>query len=83
MDHAIKRSSLNAVRAVCQTCKKEVNADVTVAVNIVRRLFYYIVGKIGPCESGPDQGNDDATGRDTAAVGHDQLVPRLSVASLP
>lgn len=83
LDRAIKRSSLNAVQAVCQTCKKEVNTDFTAAVNIVRRLFCYIVEKSGPCESGPNQGNDHATGRDTAVAGNYQLVPRLRVASSP
>ncbi len=39
----LSRSSKNAVNAVCKTCKKGVvNADLNAAVNIVRRLWYYI-----------------------------------------
>jgi IS605 OrfB family transposase len=61
---AIRRCSSYAV-AVCEACKKEVNADVLGATNLVRRLFFYREDSTGPRESGPsesdlmDRGHDD------------------------
>lgn len=81
MNRSIKRSPHNAVDAVCESCKKECNADFTGAVNIVRRLFSYIVEQIEPRESGSDTRTCDGKG-DTAPVGKHQLVSQLSLKSL-
>lgn len=79
-ERALKRSFQNAVIAVCKSCKKEANADFTAAVNIVRRLWSYIVSGSGPRESGPNQGSVEDKG-DTAAAGKYQLVSQLSPSS--
>lgn len=59
----IRRCSSKAV-AVCEACKKEVNADFLGAVNIVRRLFFYMGDNTGPCGSGPSDGSVTDRGRD-------------------
>ncbi|MFQ5796296.1 MAG: RNA-guided endonuclease InsQ/TnpB family protein, partial [Candidatus Bipolaricaulia bacterium] len=81
-EQALKRSPRTAVLAVCQSCKKEAHADFTAAVNLVRRLWSYMVSGSGPRESGPDPGSDEGEG-DTAAAGAGkyQLVSQLSPSS--
>ncbi|MFQ5793474.1 MAG: zinc ribbon domain-containing protein, partial [Candidatus Bipolaricaulia bacterium] len=83
-EKALKRSPRKAVFTVCQSCKKEAHADFTAAVNIVRRLWSYMVLGSGPRESGPDPGGDEGEG-DTAAAGVGngkyQLVSQLSPSS--
>ena len=87
--NSISRSSENKVVGACETCKKEVvNVDLNAAVNIVQRLWYYIirdnfddtVPETEPREFGSDQGSVDGEGG-TAASEH-QLVSQLSL-SLP
>lgn len=67
---SIRRSSSQAV-AVCKSCKKEVNADFLGAVNIVRRLFFYMENNTGPCESGPNRGRDDS---EACSAGGERLL---------
>lgn len=56
----IKRSP--SILAVCETCKKEYNADWLGAVNITRRLFSYMLKGLGVSESRPKQGKDELGG---------------------
>lgn len=58
----IKRSP--SILAVCETCKKEYNADWLGAVNITRRLFSYMLKNLGVSESRPSykQGRDESKG---------------------
>ena len=96
--NSISRSKRNRVVGTCETCKKEVlNVDLNAAVNITRRLWYYITrdchGSTVPetelrefssedLESKSHQGSFDGK-VDTAAVDFsNQLVSSLSL-SLP
>ncbi len=49
-------------RAVCQTCKKEYNADWLGAVNTTRRLFGYMLDNLGVSGSRPEQGSVEHEG---------------------
>lgn len=49
-------------KAVCQTCKKEYNADWLGAVNVTRRLFGYMLNNLGYSESSPKQSNAEHEG---------------------
>jgi len=66
-----------SARAVCETCKKEYNADWLGAVNITRRFFSYMLKDLGCSESSPRQGNDESEG----VTAQDQygLVAQLKV----
>jgi len=59
----IRRCSSQAV-AVCEACKKEVNADLLGATNVVRRLFFYMGSSTEPCESGSNGSNPVDRGYD-------------------
>ena len=49
-------------KAVCQICKKEYNADLLGAVNVVRRLFGYMSNGLSHSESGSKQSNVEYEG---------------------
>ena len=51
-----------STKAVCETCKKEYNADWLGAVNITRRFFSYMLKDLGCSESSPRQGNGESEG---------------------
>jgi len=69
----IRRSP--SARAVCETCKKEYNADWLGAVNITRRFFSYMSKNLGCSESNPRQGNVESEG--VTAPDHLGLVAQL------
>ena len=71
----IRRSPSN--RAVCETCKKEYNADWLGAVNITRRFFSYMLKNLGCSESNPKQGNGESEG--VTAPGQIGLVAQLTM----
>jgi len=56
-------------KAVCQTCKKEYNADWLGASNIVRRLFGYMSDDLGGSDYHPEHGNDESEGVTGSAFG--------------
>jgi len=72
-----------SIKAVCETCKKEYNADWLGAVNITRRLFSYMLKSLGCSESSPSykQGRDESKGSaiapDPSGLAHHGLVARL------
>lgn len=67
-------------KAVCQTCKIEVNADWLGAVNVTRRLFSYMLGNLGCSESNPKQGNVEHKGVTAPSFGKSKgFVAQLSV----
>ena len=65
-----------SIRAVCTSCKKAFNADWLGAVNITRRLFYYMSNSLGRSESGPEQHDYDLTVGSTASGVNKRLVVR-------
>ena len=71
----IRRSP--SVRVVCETCKKEYNADWLGAVNITRRFFSYMLKNLGYSESNPKQGNDES--KSVTAPDHFGLVAQLQM----
>lgn len=74
----IRRSP--SIQAVCISCKKLYNADWLGAVNITRRLFYYMLTGLGRSESGPEQSIDEPMGIVTApASSATKLVASLAV----
>ena len=80
---AIRRSSSNAEVGVCKQCGYDVNAvDFLGAVNIVRRLFFYMEDNTGLRESSPDRGCDDSTAC-SAAGGDSYLLEHELRRSMP
>ncbi len=73
----IKRSP--SILAVCISCKKTLNADWLGAVNITRRLFYYMLNSLGRSESGPEQSSNEPTAEGTAPDINRCLVAQLVV----
>lgn len=74
----VERSSQSKV--VCQTCKKEYNADWLGAVNITRRLFGYMSDNLGCSGSSPRQGNINQKGVIAPSFGESKgLMTQLSV----
>jgi IS605 OrfB family transposase len=69
----VKRSP--SARVVCETCKKEYNADWLGAVNITRRFFSYMLKDLGCSESNPRQGNIES--ECVTAPDHPDLVAHL------
>lgn len=74
----IRRSP--SIRAVCETCKKEYNADWLGAVNITRRLFSYMLNNLGYSDFSPEHRNIDSEG--VTAPDHHGLVAQLRRSSL-
>ena len=74
---SIRRSP--SIRAVCKNCKKVYNADWLGAVNIVRRLFYYMYNNLGDSESRPKHYNNEPMVGDTAPDSNSCLVTRLAM----
>lgn len=68
-----------SIESVCKTCKKLYNADWLGAVNIVRRLFYYMMNNLGDSESRPEHYSDEPMAGDTAPGIEKCLVARLAV----
>ena len=68
-----------SIQAVCIPCKKMLNADWLGAVNITRRLFFYMKYNLGRSESGPEQDNVEPTVKGTAPGVKQRLVARLEV----
>lgn len=67
-------------KAVCQTCKIEVNADWLGAVNVTKRLFGYMLSNLGCSESSPKQGNVEHKGVTAPSFGKSKgFVAQLSV----
>ena len=64
-----------SIRAVCETCKSEYNADWLGAVNITRRLFSYMLNNLGYSGFSPIHGNVDSEG--VTAPDHLGLVAQL------
>ena len=66
-----------STKAVCETCKKEYNADWLGAVNITRRFFSYMLKNLGCSESNPEQGHVESEG--VTAPGQLGLVAQLKM----
>lgn len=67
-------------KAVCQSCKKEYNADFLGAVNVTRRLFGYMSDSLGGSGYRPEQGGEEPEGDTCSTFGESQrIVPQLTV----
>ncbi len=75
---AIRRSSSNAEVGVCKQCGYDVNAaDFLGAINIVRRLFFYMENNTGLCGSSPNRGCNDSKACSAAEIDSSLLEHEL------
>lgn len=71
---------VSQAKAVCQSCKKEYNADFLGAVNVTRRLFGYMSDSLGNSGYRPEQGGEELEGGTSPAFGESQgIVSQLKV----
>ncbi len=80
MDCLGKIERVSQSKAVCQSCKKEYNADFLGAVNVTRRLFGYMSDGLGDSGYRPEQGGEEPEGDTCSTFGESQrIVPQLRV----
>ncbi len=64
-----KTERASQARTVCQSCKKEYNADWLGASNIVRRLFGYMSNNLGGSDYCPEHGSEETKGATGSTFG--------------
>lgn len=75
-----KIERVSQARAVCQSCKKEYNADWLGASNIVRRLFGYMSDNLGGSDYHPEHGSEEPKGVTGSTFGQSKgFVAQLKV----
>ncbi|MFW6072209.1 MAG: RNA-guided endonuclease InsQ/TnpB family protein [Thermoplasmatota archaeon] len=75
-----KTERVSQARAVCQSCKKEYNADWLGASNIVKRLFGYMSDDLGSSDYCPEHGSEEPKGVTGSTFGLTKgFVARLRV----